>query len=85
MWPMQRIHGYVIPAGGQHYYPCIVCGMQLASLCGAADSVKQAVVVGGGYIGLEVAAGMSLQGLDVTMVFPEEFLVSKTHPQAGGG
>lgn len=35
----------------------------------------QAIVVGGGYIGLEVAAGLSLHGLDITMVFPEPHLV----------
>lgn len=42
----------------------------------ATHILLQAVVVGGGYIGLEVAAGLSLQGLEVTMVFPEQLLVS---------
>eukprot|EP00879_Flechtneria_rotunda_P012381 GHRR01012929.1.p1 GENE.GHRR01012929.1~~GHRR01012929.1.p1 ORF type:complete len:306 (+),score=104.79 GHRR01012929.1:2353-3270(+) len=37
----------------------------------------QAVVVGGGYIGLEVAAGLSLQGLEVTMVFPDPHLMAR--------
>ena len=32
----------------------------------------QAVVVGGGYIGLECAAALQLNGLDVTIVFPED-------------
>ena len=31
----------------------------------------QATVIGGGYIGLETAAALSLNGLDVTIVFPE--------------
>ena len=32
----------------------------------------QAVAVGGGYIGMECAAALALNGLDVTMVFPED-------------
>jgi len=32
----------------------------------------QAVVVGGGYIGLECAAALQMNGLDVTIVFPED-------------
>lgn len=32
---------------------------------------KQALVVGGGYIGLETAAALVLNGLEVTIVFPE--------------
>lgn len=31
----------------------------------------KAVCIGGGYIGMECAAGLALNGLDVTMVFPE--------------
>lgn len=31
----------------------------------------KAVVVGGGYIGLELSAALSLNSCDVTMVFPE--------------
>eukprot|EP00775_Hariotina_reticulata_P008424 gene8424-8607_t len=37
----------------------------------------KAVVVGGGYIGLEVAAGLRLNNLDVTMVFPEPHLMAR--------
>jgi monodehydroascorbate reductase (NADH) len=37
----------------------------------------QVVVVGGGYIGLEVAAGLSLHGVEVTMVFPETHLMAR--------
>jgi monodehydroascorbate reductase (NADH) len=33
--------------------------------------------VGGGYIGLEVAAGLSLHGVAVTMVFPEAHLMAR--------
>ena len=37
----------------------------------------QAVVVGGGYIGLECAAAMQLNGLDVTLVFPEDRFMAR--------
>ena len=32
----------------------------------------QAVCVGGGYIGMECAACLAMNGLDVTVVFPED-------------
>lgn len=35
------------------------------------------VVVGGGYIGMEVASGLNKNGLDVTMVFPEPFMMPR--------
>ena len=39
-----------------------------------------AVVVGGGFIGSEIAAALSINKLDVTMVFPSEYLVSRVFP-----
>lgn len=38
---------------------------------------QKAVVIGGGYIGSEVAASLKQQGLDVTMVFLEEHLLEQ--------
>eukprot|EP01060_Flectonema_neradi_P014194 TRINITY_DN20903_c0_g1_i1.p1 TRINITY_DN20903_c0_g1~~TRINITY_DN20903_c0_g1_i1.p1 ORF type:complete len:975 (+),score=134.36 TRINITY_DN20903_c0_g1_i1:47-2971(+) len=38
---------------------------------------KTAVVVGGGYIGMEVAASLSVCGLRVTMVFPAQVLLPR--------
>lgn len=38
---------------------------------------KKVVVVGGGYIGCEVAAAASEVGCEVTMVFPEEFIMPR--------
>jgi len=32
----------------------------------------KAVLIGGGYIGMECAAALSMNGLDITMVFPED-------------
>lgn len=37
----------------------------------------QAVAVGGGYIGLECAAALAMNGLDVTVVFPEDRFMSR--------
>ena len=44
--------------GGPPRRPCLPC--------------QQAVCIGGGYIGMECAAVLSMNGLDVTMVFPED-------------
>lgn len=41
------------------------------------QSARRAVIVGGGYIGMEVAAVLRQKGLDVTMVFPGEHLLSR--------
>ena len=38
---------------------------------------EQVVVVGGGYIGMEVSSGLNKNGLDVTMVFPEPFMMPR--------
>ncbi len=38
------------------------------------------VVVGGGFIGCEIAAGLSLNGVRVTMVFPEDRLGARVYP-----
>lgn len=44
----------------------------------APPHATQVVVIGGGYIGLEVAAGLSLhEGVSVTMVFPEPHLMAR--------
>ncbi|HEY2072204.1 MAG TPA: FAD/NAD(P)-binding oxidoreductase [Gaiellaceae bacterium] len=41
---------------------------------------KRFLVVGGGFIGSEIAAALKLQGRDVTMVFPEEGIGWRTFP-----
>lgn len=40
-------------------------------------AVKQVVVVGGGFIGMEASAVLASQGLDVTLVYPEERLMER--------
>ncbi|HEY4361297.1 MAG TPA: FAD-dependent oxidoreductase [Bryobacteraceae bacterium] len=37
-----------------------------------AEGVKRAVVIGGGFIGMEVASVLAQKGIEVTMLFPEE-------------
>jgi len=63
---------------GLYYLRNVVDGNNLVdamAACKAGDN--QAVVVGGGYIGMECAAALNMNGLDVTMVFPEENLMQR--------
>jgi NADPH-dependent 2,4-dienoyl-CoA reductase/sulfur reductase-like enzyme len=48
----------------------------------AADSGEHALVLGGSFIGSEVAASLTQIGLDVTMVFPESRLLRRVVPEA---
>lgn len=45
---------------------------------------KPAVVIGGGFIGSEIAAALNMNGIDVTMIFPEEYPVSRIFPESLG-
>jgi NADPH-dependent 2,4-dienoyl-CoA reductase/sulfur reductase-like enzyme len=45
---------------------------------------KSAVVIGGGFIGSEMAAALALNKINVTMVFPEAYLVSRVFPESLG-
>ena len=47
----------------------------------AATDGASAVVVGGGFIGSELAASLSANGCAVTMVFPEEAIGSRIYPR----
>src|SRR4051812_22764767 len=40
----------------------------------------QAVVIGGGFIGSEIAAALNANGCDVTMVFPEQEICARVFP-----
>jgi len=42
---------------------------------------KKAVVIGGGFIGSEIAAALAMNKIDVTMIFPDSYLVSKVFPE----
>ncbi|MBZ0221010.1 MAG: FAD-dependent oxidoreductase [Candidatus Methylomirabilis sp.] len=43
-----------------------------------------AVVVGGGFIGSEIAASLNMNGVDVTMVFPSPYICHKVFPEGLG-
>ena len=45
-----------------------------------AEAGKSALVVGGGFIGSELAAALSINKLNVTMIFPEASLCSRVFP-----
>jgi len=45
---------------------------------------KSAVVIGGGFIGSEIAAALRANRVTVTMIFPEPYLVSRIFPESLG-
>ena len=49
-----------------------------------ADKAKSAVVIGGGFIGSELAAALNMIGREVTMIFPEPYLVNRVFPEPLG-
>ncbi len=50
----------------------------------AAKKYKHAVVVGGGLLGLEAANGLKIQGMDVTVIHRNEWLLEKQLDKAAG-
>ena len=44
-------------------------------------SGRRAVVVGGGFIGSEIAAALSMDGREVTMIFPEDGVCARAFPR----
>jgi 3-phenylpropionate/trans-cinnamate dioxygenase ferredoxin reductase component len=45
-----------------------------------ASEGKKAAIIGGGFIGSEIAAALNLNKVDVTMIFPEDYLVQRIFP-----
>lgn len=45
---------------------------------------KSAVVIGGGFIGSEIAAALNSNQVSVTMIFPDEYLVRRVFPESLG-
>jgi 3-phenylpropionate/trans-cinnamate dioxygenase ferredoxin reductase subunit len=71
-----------IPGGdleGLSYYRTLRDYQQMRA---TAAPGKSAVVIGGGFIGSEMAAALNLNGLAVTMIFPQDRLVSRVFPEA---
>jgi NADPH-dependent 2,4-dienoyl-CoA reductase/sulfur reductase-like enzyme len=50
----------------------------------AAQAGRSAVVVGGGFIGSEIAAALQQSGVHVTMVFPEPYIAARAFPEKLG-
>ncbi len=42
---------------------------------------KSAVVIGGGFIGSEIAAALAINNIEVTMIFPDAYLVKRVFPE----
>lgn len=74
-----RIAGGELP--GIFYYRTLADYRRARGLAAAG---KTAVVIGGGFIGSEMAAALAQNGLKVTMVFPEAYLVSRVFPPGLG-
>lgn len=73
-----------IPGGdldGINYYRTLE---DYRRLRGGAVAGKSALVIGGGFIGSEMAASLRANELAVTMVFPSSWLVSRVFPEALG-
>jgi len=73
-----------IPGGdleGLTYYRTLADFRNLRS---SATAGKSALVVGGGYIGSEMAAALCVNNVTVTMIFPGRWLVSRVFPQPLG-
>ncbi|KAK9917100.1 hypothetical protein WJX75_000871 [Coccomyxa subellipsoidea] len=49
----------------------------VAAIADAKSKTNRATIVGGGYIGMETAACLSKNGLEVTLVFPEKHLMER--------
>lgn len=68
-----------LPFGGEHiiYFRTLDDYRRLRSL---AQQGKRFAVIGGGFIGSEIAAALALNGKDVTMMFPEDGIGARVFP-----
>jgi 3-phenylpropionate/trans-cinnamate dioxygenase ferredoxin reductase component len=68
-----------LPFGGDDiiYYRTLDDYLRLRSL---AERYQKFVIVGGGFIGSEVAAALAMQGKSVTMVFPDTGVAKRVFP-----
>jgi len=72
-----------LPFGGDHivYFRTVADYRRLRSL---AERGRQFAVIGGGFIGAQIAAGLAMNGCAVTVAFPEEALGSRVFPRELG-
>lgn len=50
-------------------------------LRGQLNEASRAIVIGGGFIGSEITAGLNLNDIEVSMIFPEDFLLERVLPK----
>jgi NADPH-dependent 2,4-dienoyl-CoA reductase/sulfur reductase-like enzyme len=69
-----------LPFGGEDiiYFRTLDDYRQLRELCG---KQKHFGIIGGGFIGSEVAAALAMNGEKVTMLFPEEGIGARVYPR----
>jgi NADPH-dependent 2,4-dienoyl-CoA reductase/sulfur reductase-like enzyme len=69
-----------LPFGGEHvtYFRTLDDYRRLRAL---ADQCKTFAVIGGGFIGSEIAAALAIQGCKVTMLFPEDGIGARIFPE----
>jgi 3-phenylpropionate/trans-cinnamate dioxygenase ferredoxin reductase subunit len=72
-----------LPFGGDDiiYYRTLENYRRLRAL---AEQNKRFAVIGGGFIGSEIAAALAMNGRPVTMIFPEETIGGRVYPRALG-
>ena len=63
------------------YYRTVADYQRLREL---ADQRQHFAVIGGGFIGSEIAAALSMSGKKVTLIFPDETIGGRTYPAALG-
>lgn len=68
-----------LPFGGREiiYFRTLEDYRQLRSL---SEKNKRFAVIGGGFIGSEIAAALAMNGKEVTMIFPEESIGARVFP-----
>ena len=73
-----------IPGGeldGIYYFRTLDDYLELKAEAAPGSS---AVVIGGGFIGSEMAAALNMNKVDVTMIFPDPYLVNRVFPESLG-
>jgi 3-phenylpropionate/trans-cinnamate dioxygenase ferredoxin reductase subunit len=87
-------YGWLLLATGARCRPLTLPGRELAgvhdlrtlddalAVAAAADRCQRACIIGGGFIGLEVASALRTRGAEVTVIEAQPHLLSRTFPPA---
>jgi NADPH-dependent 2,4-dienoyl-CoA reductase/sulfur reductase-like enzyme len=73
-----------LPFGGDHiiYYRTVADFRRLQAI---ANNCQHFAVIGGGFIGAEIAAALAMNGKQVTLIFPENAIGARVYPPDLGG